>query len=153
MFAKIIVQALVLSTTSTVEADACSIRHRITNQPTLCEPHVVGAPVYDDTICCAGGACFPSLLGGCASSETPYYCEFGEVDATGAMHCYFEAPNYCDVYTCPPGDGGQQDWICCTSEDHCVPAGPDYSKCSGIIYACIYGSTNDDGTVDCEEKA
>ncbi len=152
MFAKFIIPVLSAlftdPTDPTVLNDACNVVHRLSGHPTLCEPHPYGAPLYDATICCAGGVCFPSTSGACQSGETPYHCELGEVDSRGVAHCYFEVPSYCDVNTCPPGSGGWADGVCC-GNGWCIhhDLGDDCE--GGTLFWCDEGVTNEDGTVTC----
>jgi hypothetical protein len=117
MFTKIMVQviALFLDPVSTNGLpDACEVVHRLTGHPTICEVHPVGAPLYDDTICCSGDSCFATTTGKCRPGEAAYYCELGQQDSSGAVHCFHEVPAFCDLFVCPPGDGdGWADGICC----------------------------------------
>ncbi|NJK31082.1 MAG: hypothetical protein HC927_00970 [Deltaproteobacteria bacterium] len=147
MLTTIILQlALLFSAPTDVAPDACSVTHRQSGYPTICEPHPFGAPVYAQTICCAGGTCFPSA-GGCQDGEQLFGCELGDVDETGRAHCYFEVPEYCDVHTCPPGEGGWATYLCCMG-DVCELQ-PGWAECMGKILWCYNGVSNDDGTVTC----
>jgi hypothetical protein len=68
------------------------------------------------------------------------------------VSCYFEVPDYCDVFPCAPGF---QTWP--QAYDMCCPPGQDcwhtdeFSNDCEIedIYWCSDGVSNQDGTVTC----
>lgn len=131
--------------------DLCDIVDPSTGTPTICRPHKEGAPIYKANVCCTGSACFPAVRSRCPSSQSLYYCGLGEQTPTGAVACYFEVPNYCDVHVCPIGVAPYP-WeaiICCQS-DWCVEITANSSSCPvEDIYACGDLVCNADGSVSC----
>jgi len=125
-----------------------------------CRPHGEGAPVWDDAVCCADDECYRQTPDGCGLFETSYYCEFGERTSDGRVECYFEVPNYCDVFDCPspaevPGyqepEQVQAELLCCIW-GICTPYNEDIDDCPhGDIVQCIAPFTNEDGTVGCSD--
>jgi hypothetical protein len=134
--------------------DLCDVVDRRTGTPTICEPHKEGAPVYNANVCCAGSTCFPTSAGGCSSGESLYYCGLGEQTSTGTVSCYFEVPDYCNVYSCGTGvapypwEGG----ICC-QYDYCLEITPYSAPCPPEdIYYCSSLVSNADGSVTCVDN-
>jgi hypothetical protein len=143
----------ILTTTPTTDGvrDLCDVVDRLTGTPTICRPHPEGAPIYDGNVCCAGSACVPASGGQCRERETLYHCQLGELTATGAVACWFEVPEYCDVHPCesqiaPPL---WEDIICC-QHGWCLAVGVYSDPCpiSDIFY-CSSLVSNPDGSVTC----
>lgn len=138
--------------------DACSVVNENTKQPAYCGPHHIGAPVYDDNICCSGSGCLTTYGDGtCDSDEVQLFCELGEVDALGGVSCYFEVPDYCDVHVCLQAEELPEvqltpetaDYICC-AYDVCMLY--NYlldDGCVGDIYFCMSLVSYGDDTVGC----
>ncbi|PRP95032.1 hypothetical protein ENSA5_40300 [Enhygromyxa salina] len=140
-----------LTPTTGGPSDLCDIVYTDTGKPIFCEPHQEGAPRYDGTVCCDERMCFESPEGYCLADEKPFYCELGEVRSTGEVSCYFEVPDYCDVFPCAPGFQAQPqaNHICC-HEGICWSTFGDSNDCElQDIYWCYDGVTNEDGTVTC----
>jgi hypothetical protein len=154
MFIKIQVLLTLFATltlTSKGPSDLCDIVYTDTGRPILCEPHRDGAPVYDDTVCCDDYSCVPARDGACAVGES-FYCELGEVwEASGEVSCYFEVPDYCDVFPCAPGFQSQpQSVTMCCSQGICWSTYPGANDCElDDIFWCQDGVTNEDGTATC----
>jgi hypothetical protein len=139
-----------LPPTSGSPPDLCDVVYTDTGKPILCEPHRDGAPVYDDTVCCEGRTCVPARGGLCAVGK-PFYCELGEVRPTGEVSCYFEVPEFCEVFPCKPGfqTQPQANPMCCY-EGVCWNLFGDGYDCEiQDIYWCDDGVTNQDGTITC----
>ncbi|PRQ05760.1 hypothetical protein ENSA5_00800 [Enhygromyxa salina] len=131
--------------------DLCDIVHTDTSKPIYCEPHHEGASRYDGTVCCDGRTCFEAREGYCLADETPFYCELGEVGASGKVSCFFEVPDYCDMFPCAPGFNSQplEEAMCC-NQGICWPTVTGSSDCEPQdIYWCSSGVSNADGTVTC----
>jgi hypothetical protein len=129
--------------------DLCDVVNPQTGTPTICTPHEDGAPVYDAEVCCSNSACMATAAtSSCGANQKRFYCELGEVNAINIVSCYFEVPNYCDVFPCELqiGGGPQEQKICC-----------EYGICtpySGVceannVYHCNSVQNNGDGTVTC----
>jgi hypothetical protein len=131
--------------------DLCDIVYSDTGRPVLCEPHREGAPRYDGTVCCDTQTCYEAPEGYCLDDEKPFYCALGEADTTGEVSCYFEVPDYCDVFPCAPGFQAlpQANFMCCHA-GICWTTYPSSNDCEiPDIYWCDDGVTNEDGTVTC----
>ena len=131
--------------------DLCDIVNPDTGVPVRCEAHPDGAPVLDAAVCCDDNACHKPWLGSCADSQEMYYCELGEVLASDEIACYFEVPDYCEVFPCDPGyqTHPQSNEMCC-HEGVCWPYKSGSGDCEiGDLYWCFDGVTNEDGTVTC----
>jgi hypothetical protein len=131
--------------------DLCDIVDPSTGTPTICKPHKEGAPIYNANVCCTGNACIPTSSSRCPSGRSLYYCGLGEQTPTGAVNCYFEVPDYCEVHACPMGIATVP-WeaeICC-QWDWCLEIGV-YSDLCPIedIYSCASLVSNPDGSVTC----
>jgi hypothetical protein len=140
-----------LTPTEAEVTDLCDVVHSDTSTPIRCQPHSEGAPRYGNTVCCDTQACFEAPEGYCLDDEKPFYCELGEVDTSGEVSCYFEVPDYCDVFSCVPGFQSlpQANPMCCY-EGICWNIFGDGYDCEiQDIYWCNDGVTNDDGTVTC----
>ena len=85
--------------------DMCEVVNPDTGVPILCGIHAEGAPVYDGDVCCAEEICAPAKSP--CIDGTLYHCDLGEEDASG-FTCYFEVPNYCDVFLCEEHTPGYQ---------------------------------------------
>ncbi|WP_146662652.1 hypothetical protein [Enhygromyxa salina] len=134
--------------------DLCDLVYTDTGKPILCEPHRDGAPIFDDTVCCEGRSCAPARDGSCATGE-PFHCELGEVRTTGEVSCYFEVPDFCNVFPCKPGFQAQPlaEFMCCY-EGICWNTYPGANDCEvQDIYWCSSGVTNPDGTTTCLDEA
>ncbi|PRQ03629.1 hypothetical protein ENSA5_13840 [Enhygromyxa salina] len=138
------------------DPNICDVVSPATGTSAVCKPHREGAPVWDASVCCTDRTCFePTAEGRCESGESRYYCELGELNpARGNVDCYFEVPDYCDVFECDsPAPGYQapaQEGLLCCPYGICTP----YKLGSGIcetedIYYCVSVANNGDGTVDC----
>jgi hypothetical protein len=131
--------------------DVCNLVHTNTGTPVLCEPHPDGAPRYDGTVCCNGDTCIKGDAGTCLADRKPYYCELGQLWASGEVSCYFEVPAYCDVFPCAPSfqTWPQANDMCC-HDGECWTPNTELSDCEiEDIYWCDDGVTNQDGTVTC----
>jgi hypothetical protein len=145
----------ILTTTPTTDGARylCDVVDRMTDTPTICRPHPAGAPIYDGKVCCAGSACVPASGGQCHERETLYHCELGELTVTGAVACWFEVPEYCDVFACdsqiaPPP---LKIPVCCSS-GVCWELDINANDCEiSDIFWCSEGASNADGTVICLE--
>jgi hypothetical protein len=143
-----------LSSTAGKPPDVCDVVYRDTGRPIICEPHREGAPVYDSTVCCDGQTCIAAQDGYCGGDRERFYCELGEAWATGEVSCYFEVPDYCDVFPCAPGFQPQPVSISmCCNAGVCWTLYGDANDCElGDIYFCHDGVTNEDGTVTCFDE-
>jgi hypothetical protein len=138
-------------TTSSQPSDLCDIVYTDTGRPIFCEPHPDGAPRWDKAVCCNDTGCVASRSGTCSTGRKAYYCELGELLASGQVSCYFEVPNYCDVFPCAPGfqTWPQANEMCCPDGGDCWTV-DDLTDCEiGDLYWCGDGVTNSDGTVTC----
>ena len=132
-------------------ADLCDVVYEDTGRPILCEPHPDGAPEYEDTVCCNGKSCKPANDGTCPTELDAYFCELGQLRADGYVSCYFEVPDYCDLFPCEPGFSPfpQANGMCC-HEGICWSSDPGDNDCEPWdLYWCSDGVTNADGTVTC----
>ncbi|PRQ06050.1 hypothetical protein [Enhygromyxa salina] len=71
--------------------------------------------------------------------------------ATGEVSCYFEVPDFCEVFPCKPGFQAQPqaNFMCCY-EGICWNTYTGSNDCEiQDIYWCNDGVTNQDGTVTC----
>ena len=142
---------LLTAFTSLTSPDLCDVVHAGTDAPLYCKPHADGAPVYDRDVCCSNGKCVPTTGGKCVTGQQRFYCELGEVDALNLISCYFEVPNYCEVYTCDLdiGIGPQYGTICCEN-GICTPYIGSAGTCDAAnVYQCESIHDNGDGTVEC----
>lgn len=141
-----------LTAPSGTPSDLCDVVYPDTGRPVWCEPHPDGAPRLDSQVCCDAAGCVAPLTGGgCSQGRTPYHCELGQVWADGEVSCYFEVPDYCDVFPCAPGfqTWPQEVGMCCY-EGVCWTTWPSSNDCEPQdIYWCNDGVTNMDGTVTC----
>jgi hypothetical protein len=67
------------------------------------------------------------------------------------VSCYFEVPDYCDVFPCAPGfqTWPQANLMCCHAGD-CWNHDDGANDCEvEDVYWCGDGVTNQDGTVTC----
>ena len=133
--------------------DLCGVVDRVTGTPTICEPHKQGAPIYDAEVCCAGSTCYPAG-GGCQGGEVLYYCSLGEVTPTGEVACYFEVPEYCDVFPCQPtvAPPPLNIPICCNQGVCWEHVFPNDCEVNDIKW-CSSGVSNSDGTITCLDEA
>jgi len=133
--------------------DLCEVVHTATGVPTICEVHKVGAPIYDGNVCCSDGACSAAQASACRIGQL-YYCELGAETSSGGVVCYFEVPNYCDVFACEfaPTPDPQEGSMCC-SQGICWDFNINTNDCElGDIFWCGDGATNADGTVSCFDE-
>lgn len=131
--------------------DLCDLVHTDTGRPILCEPHPDGAPRFDGTVCCDADTCIAAGAGTCLTGRKPYYCELGQLWASGEVSCYFEVPSYCDVFPCAPGfqTWPQANGMCCY-EGICWNTDSGSNDCEiNDVYWCSDGVTNSDGTMTC----
>src|SRR5690606_1316021 len=145
-----------LTTTPAVDGvrDLCDVVHRKTGTPTICKPHKEGAPIYNANVCCSRSMCFPTSRGRCQSGESLYYCGLGEQNPAGAVDCYFEVSEYCDVFPSTPmiSPPPMENSICC-HDGLCWPdTGPADCEVTDI-YFCYSGMSNADGTITCLDEA
>jgi hypothetical protein len=140
-----------LTATSSQPSDLCDIVYTDTGRPVFCEAHPDGAPRWDKAVCCNDAGCVASSSSKCSTGRKRYYCELGEVWADGEVSCYFEVPDYCDVFPCSPGF---QTWP--QANEMCCPDGGDCWNINNVndceiddVYWCNDGVTNQDGTVTC----
>lgn len=131
--------------------DLCDIVDPSTGTPTICAPHKEGAPIYKANVCCTGSTCFPTVRNRCPSGQSLYYCGLGEQAPTGAVDCYFEVPDYCDVHICPSmvAPFPWESEICC-QWGYCFEITPYSDPCHiDDIYSCGDLVSNADGSVTC----
>ena len=131
--------------------DLCDIVYADTGRPVFCEPHPDGAPNWAKPVCCDDTSCKPAIEGVCAVGLGVYYCELGQLRADGDVSCYFEVPDYCEVFPCVPGFGEwpQANAMCCY-EGVCWNTDSASNDCEiQDIYWCNDGVSNQDGTVTC----
>jgi hypothetical protein len=129
--------------------------------PTACDP--IGwrdAPWWDDKVCCNANTCVETNSRGfCSTDKQLYYCKYAELDTLGHVSCLFLVPYYCDVNECPAAPSSpeyqappQQQDVCCEHAGPCYPWQQSTDGgCPGQILYCYYGSSNDDGTVNCDD--
>ena len=134
--------------------NVCDVVNPTTGTPSLCEPHPEGAPVYDNAVCCDSELCYEPAERGCLEDESPYYCERGDVGASGVVTCYFEVPSYCEVFPCEPGIQAPplDNPMCCHGGICWNIFGDSYDCEIQDIYWCDDGVTNSDGTVTCFDE-
>lgn len=140
------------SSSGTSTPDLCDIVHPDTGTPTICVPHEDGAPVYDGDVCCNSGTCTaPPVGASCTTGQRRFYCELGEVNALNVVTCYFEVPNYCDLFTCELDIGGapQEATLCCEFGVCTLYAAASGTCDASNVYHCNSYKDNGDGTVDC----
>jgi hypothetical protein len=130
----------------------------------FCKPRI-DPPVLDRDVCCSIGttvSCkFPTTVGRCTSGMK-FWCEYGE-QIGSAVVCYQDGPDACEQGFCGPDydNGGtipleSTSWICCDEDGNCTYAGeggmtpPAGASCAGSFAICSQGSTNEDGTVNCD---
>ena len=130
----------------------------------FCKPRI-DPPVLEREVCCSIGASasckFPTSVGRCTSGMK-FWCEYGE-QIGSAVVCYQDGPDACDQGYCNGYDDGSPvyifestSWICCNDEGDCTYVGeggmnpPVGASCAGSLTMCNSGSTNEDGTVNCE---
>ena len=129
----------------------------------FCKPRI-DPPVLDREVCCSIGtsaSCkLPNSVGRCTSGMK-FWCEFGEMIGSGVA-CYQDGPGMCEQGFCTAeyvGGGtpfSETSWVCCSDEGECVYVGesgmtpPAGASCVGSFTMCSDGSTNEDGTVNCD---
>ena len=129
----------------------------------FCDPRV-NPPVLDREVCCSIGTAasckFPTSVGRCTSGMK-FWCEYGEQIGSAAV-CYQDGPNMCDLGLCSTDyvDGStpfyETSWVCCDEDGNCTYVGesgmtpPAGASCNGGFAMCSQGSTNEDGTVNCD---
>jgi hypothetical protein len=128
--------------------------------PDACAP--VGwrdAPYWNEDVCCDAQTCVESSSLGCSADKQLYSCQYAELDAIGNVNCLFPVPYYCDVYECPAPPISteyqappQEVWACCEHGGPCYPwqLSTD-GGCWGQILYCYNGSSNEDGTINCDD--
>jgi hypothetical protein len=129
--------------------DLCDVVQPESGTPTICIPHADDAPVYNAEVCCNKDVCTKTTVGStCGANQKRFYCELGQVDALNIVSCYFEVPNYCDVFPCELEVGilPQEEPICCEN-GICTPF---TLLCdSANVYNCESVQNNGNGTVTC----
>jgi hypothetical protein len=148
---KLITLFATLTATSGQPSDLCDIIYADTGRPVFCEPHPDGAPRWDAAVCCNDDGCVRSRSGSCSTGRKAYFCELGQVRADGKVSCYFEVPDYCDVFPCAPGfqTWPQANYMCCYG-DICWNTSGTSNDCEPLdMYWCSDGISNADGTVTC----
>ena len=130
--------------------DLCDDVYPDTGVPVRCAPRG-DAPVLDDVVCCDAATCYASDAGACPDALEAYACELGEVLTTDEVVCYFEVPDYCEVYPCAPGYGAHpQAFGMCCHDGVCWHHVTGSNDCElGDIHWCNDGVCNEDGTVSC----
>lgn len=126
--------------------------------PDSCEPTSWrDAPWWNDDVCCNAVGCVEPGRRGCSAGEQRYFCQYAELDAVGHLTCMFLVPDYCDVYECPAASPEyqappQEVWACCEHGGPCYPWQQSTDGgCPGQILYCWHGSSNDDGTINCDD--
>ena len=140
-----------LTATPGQPSDLCDIVYPDTSRPIFCEPHPDGAPRYNATACCNDTECVTPRAGKCSTGRKAYFCELGEAWSDGVVSCYFEVPEYCDVFPCALGfqTWPQANYMCCHA-GNCWNSLPTSNDCEPQdIFWCDNGVTNSDGTVTC----
>jgi hypothetical protein len=133
--------------------DRCDIVYSDTGRPIFCEPHSA-PPRWDAAVCCSDAGCVPAKSGACSSGLQAQYCELGKLSGDGSVRCYFEVPDYCDVFDCEPSLEVQLDpqayGMCCPEGGPCWPTAGGLNDCEvdDLIW-CNNGCTNPDGTTTC----
>jgi hypothetical protein len=130
--------------------------------PNACDP--IGwrdAPYWNDDVCCDAKNCVEPSSWGCSADKKRYFCEYAELDALGYMTCLFPVPYYCEEYECPAAPSSpeyqtqtepQEVWACCEHGGPCYPWQQSTDGgCPGQILYCWHGSSNDDGTINCDD--
>ena len=121
----------------------------------FCEPSGPNPPVWGEDICCNigtdGADCAPAVMGRCLSGAH-MWCEYGE-EIGGKVSCYNPFPDTCDEGYCEaeliPGlEGLASEFLCCFGTNICY-GWPSHKGCEGELSVCLYGATNEDGTVTC----
>jgi hypothetical protein len=133
-----------------------------------CEPHI-DPPVWGGDVCCVvtdEANCIPPDPVGRCSIGMKFTCEYGEQVGEGVA-CYQPAPWVCELGFCSNEYNHEEptwsstSWVCCHTNDgingYCEYAGETYGGdqppagvvCDGILGACNWGQTNEDGTVTC----
>lgn len=151
---QLIIAFATLTASSGRLSDICDLVYSDTGRPILCEPHPDGAPRYDGTVCCDEKTCIATRTGSCLTGRKPYYCELGQLWASGEVSCYFEVPAYCDVFPCAPSfhTGPQAAFMCCY-EGICWNTYPSSNDCEPQdISWCEDGVSNPDGTMTCFDE-
>jgi hypothetical protein len=141
-----------LTATSGQPSDLCDIVYTDTGRPIFCDAHPDGAPRWDKAVCCNDAGCIASRSGTCSTGRKAYYCELGELWASGEVSCYFVVPDYCDVFPCAPGfqTWPQANDMCCPPGQDCWNTDIGANDCEiDDLYWCNDGVTNSDGTVTC----
>lgn len=123
-----------------------------------CEWSGPDVPLLEANLCCSlddAAACELANSRGYCTTGARVWCEFGEVDSSsGAVTCYQVFPDACDAGYCvqaPPGaqQGTPPPLLCC-GPGGCVPITmADVDDCAGEFLGCLWGMSNDDGTVEC----
>ena len=129
----------------------------------FCKPRI-DPPVLEREVCCSIGASasckFPTSVGRCTSGMK-FWCEYGEQIGSAAV-CYQDGPDMCDLGFCSTNyvDGStpfyDTSWVCCDEDGNCTYVGesgmtpPAGASCAGSFTICSQGSTNEDGTVNCD---
>lgn len=126
--------------------------------PKSCDP--VGwrdAPYWNDDVCCDADGCVEPGRRGCSAGEQRFFCQYAELDAVDNVSCLFLVPYYCDEYECPAAAPEyqappQEVWACCEHGGPCYPWQQSTDGgCPGQILYCWHGSSNDDGTINCDD--
>ncbi|MEM7160673.1 MAG: hypothetical protein AAF799_47995 [Myxococcota bacterium] len=114
-----------------------------------CSPYLGPPPTYADDVCCddRSGTCMEPGPRGCTRGQTPYYCDYGQVDAaTGQVECFFE------TYEVTPGGpvpAADDEALCC-NDNGCTVWVVGCEDGGGWVGYC-YGDEliMEDGTVHC----
>ena len=132
--------------------DLCDVINPDTGAPVRCDLHPDGAPVYNEPVCCDAGRCYKSGGDWCPDSLQSYYCELGEVLSSDEVACYFEVPDYCEVFPCsePGFQTLPQAFGMCCSQGICWHYVMGSGDCEvQDMFWCNDGVSNMDGTVTC----
>ncbi|NJK31485.1 MAG: hypothetical protein HC927_03155 [Deltaproteobacteria bacterium] len=127
----------------------------------FCNPRI-SPPLFAQDVCCSidqvAFCTLPDSKGRCQAGMK-FWCEYGAVD-DDVVECYQPGPGtcdkgYCNNYQEPSQTFEDSSWVCCNDEDVCTYVGesgddpPEGAKCPGDLTICNWGSTNEDGTINC----
>jgi hypothetical protein len=122
--------------------------------PSECEYTGPWAPVLAANVCWSRTTSTATLMTGatCPTGSWPYFVKYGLVDALSLHVSAFiplddacSRPNICQPGALAPPNTTEEP-ICCPGD--CWPA--ESAQCAGQeLYMCVYGASNDDGTVTC----
>jgi len=139
------------------DAHATTYRDLCSSVPSACGYTGPDAPVLAAAVCWASSTFTATLMTGatCPTGSYPYAVKYGVVDPGSKIVTAFiplddacSRPGLCQPkYLAPPNSTSAP--MCCFG-DTCYPS--DGECYGGEFLFCLYGVTNDDGTVTCFES-